>query len=142
MDSFSKQEHERLFVSCFVARTQRDRIGALIKSKKGRHKLRRKLAHNIEYEHRYIRTINPNRQSVDGILTLLRSMQAPRDCYVISEWPELDGMRLPLDEALTKIVGSGMGTFVSCIPGKLAFVEMEELGRRFILTYDADRVKE
>jgi len=51
-------------------------------------------------------------------------------------------MRLPLDEALTKIVGSGMGTFVSCIPGKLAFVEMEELGRRFILTYDADRVKE
>jgi hypothetical protein len=38
---------------------------------------------------------------------------------------------LPLVEALQQIVGRGMGTVLSCIPGRLAFVETED--ERFIL---------
>jgi hypothetical protein len=33
---------------------------------------------------------------------------------------ELDGKEVLLADALKKIVGRGMGTFLSCIPGKVA----------------------
>ena len=37
----------------------------------------------------------------------------------------------PLVDALTEVVGKGMGTVLSCIPGRLVFVETED--ERFIL---------
>ncbi|PYU66935.1 MAG: hypothetical protein DMG49_20465 [Acidobacteria bacterium] len=49
----------------------------------------------------------------------------------MSEDPRLDQQELPLVEALKQIVGRGMGTVLSCIPGRLAFVETED--ERFIL---------
>src|ERR1700730_1845397 len=48
-----------------------------------------------------------------------------------SEDPALDQKELPLVEALKQIVGRGMGTVLSCVPGRLAFVETED--ERFIL---------
>jgi hypothetical protein len=51
--------------------------------------------------------------------------------FAISEDPALDQKQLPLVEALKQIVGCGMGTVLSCIPGRLAFVETED--ERFIL---------
>ena len=62
---------------------------------------------------------------------------APDDCHVISENPELDGKRLPLDAALQQIVGFGYGTLVSCIPGRLAFFEGEGPSDRCILVKPA-----
>jgi hypothetical protein len=50
--------------------------------------------------------------------------------FAISD-PALDEKELPLFEALTQIVGRGMGTVLSCLPGRLAFVETED--ERFIL---------
>jgi hypothetical protein len=50
---------------------------------------------------------------------------------LISEDPALDQKELPLVHALEQIVGCGMGTVLSCIPGRLAFVETED--ERFIL---------
>jgi hypothetical protein len=38
---------------------------------------------------------------------------------------------MPLDQALKATVGNGIGTILSCIPGKLAYFEDEE--ERFIL---------
>jgi len=49
----------------------------------------------------------------------------------MSEDPALDQKELPLVEALSQIVGRGMGTVFSYIPGHLAFVETED--ERFIL---------
>jgi len=51
--------------------------------------------------------------------------------FAISEDPSLDQKELPLVEALDRIIGRGMGTVLSCIPGCLAFVETED--ERFIL---------
>jgi hypothetical protein len=51
--------------------------------------------------------------------------------FAISEDPALDRKELPLLEALKETVGRGMGTVLSCIPGRLAFVETED--ERFIL---------
>ena len=54
-----------------------------------------------------------------------------RIVFAISEDPGLDQKDLPLVDALERIVGRGMGTILSCIPGRLAFVETED--ERFIL---------
>lgn len=47
----------------------------------------------------------------------------------------LDQKEMPLVEALQQVVGRGMGTVLSCIPGILAFVETED--ERFILERNA-----
>jgi hypothetical protein len=51
---------------------------------------------------------------------------APDTCYVISEDDDLDGKEMPLAEALKTIIGRGIGTFLSCVPGRLAYFEDEE----------------
>jgi hypothetical protein len=61
----------------------------------------------------------------------LGERHSPKIVFAISENPALDQKELPLVEALKQIVGRGMGTVLSCIPGRLAFVETEE--ERFIL---------
>lgn len=40
---------------------------------------------------------------------------------------------MALDEALLKIVGTDTGALVSCIPGKLAYFEMEGFSERYLL---------
>jgi hypothetical protein len=47
-------------------------------------------------------------------------------CRILSEDSDLDGKELPLLEALKKVVGYQMGTFLSCVPGKLAYFEDED----------------
>jgi hypothetical protein len=36
------------------------------------------------------------------------------------------GSKMPLAEALAFIFGSGIGTFLSCIPGRLGYFENED----------------
>jgi hypothetical protein len=51
---------------------------------------------------------------------------APETCYALSEDSELDGKEIPLSEALKEVVGCGMGTFLSCLAGRLAYFEDED----------------
>jgi len=37
------------------------------------------------------------------------------------------------EEALGEVVGRQMGTFLSCIPGRLAYFEGEDMGFRWVL---------
>jgi hypothetical protein len=50
----------------------------------------------------------------------------------MSSGDELDGREMELSEALSGIIGSGVGAFVSCLPGKLAYFESEEMSERYI----------
>ena len=61
----------------------------------------------------------------------MQKRHCPSIVFAISEDPALDQKELALTAALKEIVGSGMGTVLSCIPGQLAFVETED--ERFIL---------
>jgi hypothetical protein len=67
------------------------------------------------------------------IRQLLEARGAPGTCHLFSEDPDLDGVTLPLSEALEAIVGRGVGTLVSCLPGRLGYYEGEEPGERYIL---------
>jgi hypothetical protein len=40
--------------------------------------------------------------------------------------PDLDGRRLNLEQVIAAVVGTGIGTILSCIPGRLAFFEGED----------------
>lgn len=75
---------------------------------------------------RYAIEIRSPHHLAPGILSLLKAKGAPGTCYAISEDSELDGKEAPLKDALNFIVGRGIGTFLSCIPGKLAYFEDED----------------
>ncbi len=89
------------------------------------------LAHFTDFDPKYRVNLNANKQLVEGIEIELRKRRSPAIVYAISEDPSLDQTQLPLAEALRQVVGRGMGTVLSCIPGALAFVETED--ERYIL---------
>lgn len=85
----------------------------------------------MDFDPKYRVPIPSNKLFIDNIALELQKRHSPHTVFAISEDAELDQKQLPLLEALHQIVGRGMGTVLSCIPGRLAFVETED--ERFIL---------
>lgn len=112
-------------------RRKRERYLEFVSNPKTRAKLIHRLAHFKDIDPAYKRSIIPSLQNPRGIAKLLVARGAPGYCYVIAEDPRLDGRELQLSEALEEIVGSGMGAILSCVPGRLGFIETED--ERFIL---------
>jgi hypothetical protein len=96
-----------------------------------RRKFTRQLAHFTDFDPKYRFSLPSNKQFAHSIVIELQKRLSPNIVWAISEDPRLDQRELPLVEALQQIVGGGMGTVLSCIPGRLAFVETED--DRFIL---------
>lgn len=124
--------HEEEIVKAFIVKERRERYLSLLSSAKGRKKFIERLSHGISneldpsYAHRTV-------SSAREIESLLKKKGAPETCYVISEDDDLDGKEIPLQEALEETVGYGVGTFISCVTGKLAYFEAEDKGERYIL---------
>lgn len=115
----------------FVKSSKRARYREILSNPHLRHKFTDKLAHFTDFDHEYRLPIPSRKLFVDNIVIELRKRHCPNIVSAISEDPALDFKELPLREALKQTVGSGMGTVLSCIPGRLAFVETED--ERFIL---------
>jgi hypothetical protein len=129
------KNHEDLLINTFISDRQRQRINTLLKNKKGRQKIRGLLPHSIEFKPQYVYKIPANKQTVEDILSLLVSKNAPESCYLISEHTSFDGKIMKLEDAINIIVDSGIATLISCIPGKLAYYEGESLKNRLILSH-------
>lgn len=84
-------------------------------------------------EERFVRSLPVEKQSVSSIFDILKSEGAPKSCYVISKWKDIDCREMLLIDALTKIYNSGAGTIISIIPGRLAYYEGEKADKRYIL---------
>jgi hypothetical protein len=99
---------------------------------------RRKFVSDFAHRATYIltpeclRSIKPSQQNPDSISTILRSLGAPDRCCLISEDTNFDGKEMELSKALKEIVGQGMGTVISCLPGRVGYFE-GELKKRYIL---------
>ena len=78
------------------------------------------------------RRVGVSGSSIETV-AILRSRGAPQRCHVVSEIPALDGRFLNLTEAVEQIRGTGLGTIVSCIPGRLALYEGERQEDRCLL---------
>ncbi len=123
--------NEISLIAAFVTRSKRDRYREFVSDPRSRHKFTHKLAHFADFDPKYRLPLPSKSLSVDNVARELRKRHSPNFVFAISEDPALDQKELPLVEALQQIVGRGMGTVLSCIPGHLAFVETED--ERFIL---------
>jgi hypothetical protein len=124
----SAELHER-GVASFIIEPRRQRFIDQLQAVKQRPKLRARLAHFADFEEAAIVPLDPG----GDVAAQLRARGAPAECWTISEAERLDGRAWPLTQALTEIVGSGIATIVSCMPGTLAFYEGESIKRRFML---------
>lgn len=124
-------QHELQLIAAFITRSKRDRYREFVSNPKLRRKFTSGLAHFSDFDPSYRLPIPSNKLFTDNIARELQKRRSPSVVFAISEDPSLDRQELPLLDALNQVVGSGMGTILSCIPGRLAFVETED--ERFIL---------
>ncbi len=128
---FNGSDHERATIASFIVTRKQERYLGFLAKPQHRKKLTARLAHFKDLDPRFVAAIPPSQQGAPDIARILRLKGAPDLCWIISEDRRLDGSTLELSSALAKVVGYGMGTFLSCIPGKLAYFEDED--QRFIL---------
>lgn len=132
-------EQEAALIRAFIIPTKRERLVELLAKPKRRQDVLNTLYHFAGLDPRFISRIHGAESSAEGIEALLRSKGAPDLCYAISTDSELDGRTVPLREALTRILGLGHGTFLSCVPGSLGYFEGEEIGERYVLERSSAR---
>jgi hypothetical protein len=137
-------EHEQALVHAFIAPTKRKRYLDRLASPKARGRfLANRLYHMTDLDSRYAERLDPGMPLVPlaqrhdahivQIYQLLRDRGAPETCFVISTDEDLDGGFHDLRSVLHAVVGSGSGTLISCLPGRLAYYEGEDANERFIL---------
>jgi hypothetical protein len=129
----AEEQHEEALIRAFVRTERQPRLLSLLGSPKGRAKLRAALPHFSDLDPRYARRVPPAEQQAGAIEALLRRLGAPALCQLLAEDAQLDGREMPLAEALGAVVGRGMGAFISCLPGRLAYFEAEDAGERYVL---------
>jgi hypothetical protein len=128
----SSAEHED-GLALFISQEWRRRFRESLASPKRREKLLRQLAHFRHLDHRFTIEV-PTRDQKSGLLgPALRMRGAGARCYLVSEDRELDGREMTLDDALAQVQGSFLATFVSCVPGRLAYFHGEERESGYIL---------
>lgn len=123
--------HEEAVLSAFILPTMWKRYLEFLTTPKRRRKLLDQLPHFKYWNPMFCVQIPSNQQHTAGILELLTRKGAGPRCWVISEFAEMDGTEVDLQEALEETIGREMGTILSCVPGKLAYFEDED--GRFIL---------
>jgi len=123
--------NEQALIAAFVKRGKRERYREILSNPRLRHKFTDQLAHFADFDPRYRLPIPRHKLFVENSTIELRKRHSPNIVFAISEDPALDQKDIPLVEGLQQVIGRGMGTVLSCIPGRLAFVETED--ERFIL---------
>jgi hypothetical protein len=124
---------EEALIRTFVVKSKRDRLVELLANRKRREDVTSSLAHFRDLDSRFVVALPSSQQDARAIEREFRRRGAGESCYVVSENPDLDGQRMRLGEVLDRVVGGGMGTLVSCVPGLLAFFEGEGPSDRCIL---------
>jgi len=119
--------HEEAMIRAFIQKNRQERCLYLLADNKRRIDFTRKLAHFRWLDERFAYPITSSTaHSIEEIASILRSNGASEKVWAISQDRHIDGQELDLESALTYISGSHRGTFLSCIPGKLAYFKEEE----------------
>lgn len=125
-------EHEA-GILCFVSKEKRGRYKELLNKKKGRQRLLEDLYHSNCWSEAVLEHIPAELQDCISIFGELQKHGGGNLCYCFSTNSEFDGKVVEVRRALERLVGSGDGTFLSLIPGKLGYYESEEPGQRYFL---------
>ncbi len=116
------KDHITGFCHAFLRREKRKRLATLLTGNL-RWKGVAELAHPNAIDPRYTATWTGSDAS--ELVQRLKALGAPVTCYLISNSDELDDRWMELSPALKEVYNIGIGTIVSCVPGKLAFFEGE-----------------
>lgn len=125
--------HEEATIRAFVIPARRARWLEFLGSAKRRPSILDRLNHCRDIDERHATPIASN----DYVVGVLRSHGAPATCYVISDDRAIDGLVLPLEQAIDQAEMGMFGTLVSCIPGRLAYYYDECGARRWLLQRSA-----
>ena len=120
-------------VRAFIVPAKRDRYAALLANPAKRAKILDLLNHCRDFDARYATAL----ASTTDIPALLRSRGAAQTCHVISDFREIDGREMPLDDAVAGADESGLGTLLCCVPGRLAYYVGERGEQRLLLMREA-----
>ncbi len=125
------EDHETAFVDAFIEVSRRERWHTLLAGKRRRELLER-LGGSEDIDPRCLALVAKAAQTAAGVLALLRQHGAPSECYLIARDPKLDRTTMALEAALAALVGHCEPVVISCIPGRLGYVE-DESGDRYLL---------
>jgi hypothetical protein len=117
--------HEEALIRAFILPNRVERYLECLKNPKKRTKFHQELHHFKALNPKYLVPILPRLQHADSIEELLKAKGAAQTCWMICGNRELDGREIELREALEETVGYGIGTLISCVPGKLGYFEDE-----------------
>jgi hypothetical protein len=117
--------HERLFIATFVDPSRRQRWAEFLGNKGRRELFLTRLADSRDLIRSLMRPIEPSAKNAKQIIDQLNRWRIPDHCHIISQCKELDGCEMPVKEAINEVFGIGLGSVVSCLPGKIAYYDGE-----------------
>lgn len=128
-------EEEIAFVEAFIIPAKRERYKLLLANRKRRSEILDRLNHVLDLIPALATRVESNRLGIEGIENLLvqHGADTKEPVYILSDVRELDGLRLPLRDALNKVFQHDFGSVVCCLPGKLAYYKPESPANGSIL---------
>lgn len=127
-------EHEQAFISVFVVPEKRARYAELLLKPKRRVEITNRFGHFFDFVPALSKQVP--RGTGAELALLLRARGAGETTHVIGGRDEIDGLDLPLVEAIDGALADPGGVVISCIPGRLALLIQEfPPGDTFILSY-------
>lgn len=119
-------EHEQAFGQAFIQPDRRERYLTALANPARRSAFHRELHHPKSnfLMAEYVEPIIPSEHYTKLLAPKLKKLGAPLECWVFGNY--IDMRQMNLSEALDALIGMRSGTIVSCLPGKLAFLESED----------------
>lgn len=115
-------DHEAGLLTFLTPRSER-RLRTLWEAPPKKRAAAREYLNQIEFDPHFQHPLSGAASLSNSVLEELQRRGASSRCYVISWDARIDGVELPLDEALVAASGLFEATFLSCLPGKLGFFE-------------------
>jgi hypothetical protein len=122
----AEMNHEEELIKAFFVPTKRERYLEIAANPKKRKKFLLERSRFKALNPRYCFAVPKVEHTVEQIAAFLTRKGAPPSCWVTSENSDIDGKEMPLRQALKEVIGYPMGTFISCVPGQLAYFEDED----------------
>jgi hypothetical protein len=128
-------EQENAFIETFLVPERRERYKQLLSNPKRRADILDRLNHNLDFLPSLAFSIPGGQHNAAGIARLLneRGIRDSDNVYIFPDVRELDGLWLPMRQAIEEVKQAGFGSVVCCVTGRLAYYRPEEPANGYIL---------
>jgi hypothetical protein len=120
-------QQENAFVEAFLLSECRERYKLFLANTRRRKKILDRLNHSLDYLPSLALPIPGGQHSAEGVARLLnkRGVKDTDKVYIFSDVRELDGVYLPMRQALEAVLLADSGSIVCCKAGRLAYYRPE-----------------